>query len=61
VWLATRPGHIGEWSQAGSLLSFSTGGAAPGGGGTGAGGGVREGRREGGEGMSPGDCLCRLL
>jgi G3E family GTPase len=28
VWLATRGGHIGEWSQAGSLLSFSTGGAA---------------------------------
>jgi G3E family GTPase len=25
VWLATRGGHIGEWSQAGSLLSFSTG------------------------------------
>ncbi|WIA32558.1 hypothetical protein OEZ86_003365 [Tetradesmus obliquus] len=26
VWLATRGDHIGEWSQAGSLLSFSTGG-----------------------------------
>lgn len=25
VWLATRGDHIGEWSQAGSLLSFSTG------------------------------------
>lgn len=25
VWLATRSDHIGEWSQAGSLLSFSTG------------------------------------
>jgi G3E family GTPase len=30
VWLATRPGHIGEWSQAGSLLSFSTGGGGGG-------------------------------
>ncbi|KAF6262136.1 CobW/HypB/UreG, nucleotide-binding domain-containing protein [Scenedesmus sp. NREL 46B-D3] len=28
VWLATRGDHIGEWSQAGSLLSFSTGAAA---------------------------------
>jgi G3E family GTPase len=25
VWLASRGDHIGEWSQAGSLLSFSTG------------------------------------
>ncbi|KAF8071330.1 yciC [Scenedesmus sp. PABB004] len=26
AWLASRGDHIGEWSQAGSLLSFSTGG-----------------------------------
>jgi G3E family GTPase len=25
VWVASRSDHIGEWSQAGSLLSFSTG------------------------------------
>jgi G3E family GTPase len=25
VWVASRGDHIGEWSQAGSLLSFSTG------------------------------------
>jgi hypothetical protein len=25
VWLASRGDHIGEWSQAGSLLNFSTG------------------------------------
>jgi G3E family GTPase len=29
VWLATRGDHIGEWSQAGSLLTFTTGEAGP--------------------------------